>query len=119
MKALSGKKQRSSKSLAVSESFRRFVLDQLLELGDVTARSMFGGVGLYSRGVFFAILARDVLYFKVDDSTRAEYVRHGMNPFKPYPSRPTTMQYYEVPLSVLESPADLVGWARKAIKVAC
>ena len=118
MKASGGKGQRSPRSLAVSESFKRFVLDQLEELGDVTPRAMFGGVGLYQHGVFFGIIARDVLYLKVSDSTRAEYVRHGMKPFKPYASRPTTMQYYEVPLAVLESPADLARWARKSIEVA-
>jgi DNA transformation protein len=118
MKASHRERKRSPKSLAVSESFRRFVLDQLEELGDVTSRSMFGGVGLYRRGVFFGIIARDVLYLKVNDSTRAEYVRRGMAPFKPYASRPTTMQYCEVPLSVLENPADLARWARKAIQIA-
>jgi DNA transformation protein len=118
MKASRRERTRSPKSLAVSESFRRFVLDQFAELGDVTSRSMFGGVGLYRRGVFFGIIARDALYLKVNDSTRAEYIHHGMQPFKPYASRPTTMQYYEVPLSVLESPADLANWARKAIQVA-
>jgi TfoX/Sxy family transcriptional regulator of competence genes len=42
-------------------------------------------------------------------------VRAGMKPFKPYRDRPGTMQYYAVPLEVLESPLDLAAWARKAI----
>ena len=112
------KRHRVRGSLAVSESFKAFVLDQLENLGDVTARAMFGGVGLYRRGVFFGIIARDALYLKVDASTRAEYIRHRMKPFKPYPSRPTTMQYYEVPVSVLESPVELARWARRAIETA-
>ena len=28
------------------------------------------------------------------------------------------MQYYAVPVDVLESPADLIAWARKAIAAA-
>lgn len=104
--------------LAVSESFRRFVLDQLEELGDVTPRSMFGGVGLYHRGIFFGIVAGDVLYLKVDDSTRRDYELAGMSAFKPYPNRSGTMQYYAVPLDVLESAAELARWARKAVAVA-
>jgi DNA transformation protein len=104
--------------LKVSESFKAFVLDQLEEVGDVTPRSMFGGVGLYHRGVFFGILARDTLYLKVDDRNRADYQDAGMKAFKPYPGRGGTMRYYSVPLDVLESPIDLAEWVRKAIAAA-
>jgi DNA transformation protein and related proteins len=104
--------------LAVTAAFRQFVLDQLEEVDDVTARWMFGGVGLYCSGVFFGIIAGDVLYLKVDDTTRPDYERAGMGPFNPYPGRGGTMQYYAVPLAVLESGADLVQWARRAVKVA-
>ena len=38
---------------------------------------MFGGVGIYDRDVFFALIADDTLYFKVDDSTRPEFVARG------------------------------------------
>src|SRR5512132_3601707 len=106
------------RSLTVSAAFKSFVLDQLEELGDVTPRSMFGGVGLYHRGVFFGILARDTLYLKVGDSNRVDYKRARMKAFRPYPNRSGTMKYYAVPLDVLESPTDLAVWARKAIAVA-
>ena len=104
--------------MKVSRAFRSFVLDQLEELGDVTPRSMFGGVGLYHRGIFFGIIAADVLYLKVDATNRPDYERAGMHPFKPYPNRPGTMQYYAVPLEVLESGFELATWARKAIAAA-
>ncbi len=105
-------------SLRVTPGFRSFVLDQLEDLGDVTARSMFGGVGLYRQGVFFGILARDRLYLKVGDANRSDYEHAGMKPFRPYPNRRGTMRYYEVPLTILESPIDLTAWALKAIAVA-
>jgi len=104
--------------LRVTHSFKRFVLDQLEELGDVVPRAMFGGVGLYHRDVFFGIVAGDVLYLKVDDTTRGDYERAGMGPFRPYPDRAGTMQYYAVPLDVLESAGELAQWARRAIDVA-
>ena len=106
------------RSLAVSDGFRSFVLDQLSELDDVVPRSMFGGVGLYSSGRFFGILARDRLYLKVDDQNRAAYEEAGEKPFKPYPGRPGSMNYYAVPLAVLESPNELVAWAREACNAA-
>jgi DNA transformation protein len=104
--------------LKVSSAFRSFVLDQLEELGDVSPRPMFGGVGLYRAGLFFGIIAGDVLYLKVDASNRPDYERAGMKPFKPYKDRAGTMQYYAVPVDVLESAFELAAWARKAVAVA-
>jgi TfoX/Sxy family transcriptional regulator of competence genes len=105
-------------SLKVSAPFKAFVLDQFGELGDVVPRSMFGGVGLYWRGVFFGIIARDTLYLKVGDENRRDYDRAGMKPFRPYAHRAGTMQYFSVPVSVLESGSELAAWARKSIAVA-
>lgn len=109
---------RRMNSLKVSATFRQFVLDQFEDLGDVTPRAMFGGVGLYHRGVFFGIIAGDVLYLKVDDTTRPDYVRAGMGPFMPYPGRGGPMQYYAVPVDVLESAEELARWAKRAIRLA-
>ena len=111
---------RSTRSLKVSDAFKAFVLDQLAELGDVTPKSMFGGVGFYCNGVFFAIAARDRLYFKVDASSQPRYVAARTKPFRPFPDRPGrgSMRYYEVPLNVLESPGELVEWARRAVAAA-
>ena len=104
--------------LTVSPAFRAYVLDQFEELGDVEPRGMFGGVGLYRNGVFFGIIAADVLYLKVDDRTRPAYEAAGSPPFMPFPGRATSMHYYAVPVSVLENPTDLSQWARRAIEVA-
>lgn len=102
----------------VSDGFKAFVVDQLEEL-DVTPRSMFGGVGLYARGVMFGLLSRDMLYLKVDDLTRPSYEAAGMGPFRPYPdSDAMTFSYYGVPVDVLESAPELVIWARQALAVA-
>ena len=112
------RKSSSLRSLKVTDSFKTFVLEQLADLEDLTARAMFGAVGLYAHGVFFGIIARDRLYLKVDDVNRLDYERMGSRPFKPYPDRSGTMLYYEVPVSVLESALELSAWARKAIAVA-
>jgi DNA transformation protein len=109
---------RKLRSLRVSDAFKTFVLDQLESFGEVTPRAMFGGVGLYHDSTFFGILARDILYLKVDDENRPEYEEAGMEPFRPYPNRTTTMHYYAVPVDVLESPRDLARWARRAFEAA-
>jgi len=104
--------------LKVSDGFRAFVLDQFEELGGVVPRPMFGGIGLYYDGVFFGIVAGDVLYLKVDERTRGDYISEGMRPFRPYEHRSGTMQYYAVPPAILESPLELASWAKRAIQVA-
>jgi DNA transformation protein len=108
----------SMRSLASSSGFETFVVDQLSELGEVTPRKMFGGVGLYYDALFFGIIARDELYLKVDDLTRGSFEAAGSTPFRPYGDRAGTMQYYGVPLGVLESAPELVRWARQALAAA-
>ena len=99
-------------------AFTAFVVDQLEGVGDLLPRPMFGGVRLYCDGVFFGIIARDTLYLKVNADNRPDYERAGMTPFKPYPDRRMTMQYYAVPVGVLETAPELVAWARKAVAAA-
>jgi DNA transformation protein and related proteins len=70
---------KNTRSLRSSASFERFVLDQLADLGRVTSRKMFGGIGLYCDDVFFGIVSRDALFLKVDDRTRADYEAAGMS----------------------------------------
>lgn len=100
------------------QTFLDFLLDQLGDLPEVRAQRMFGGFGLYSGDLFFAIVLRDVAYFKVDDESRSHYERAGMKPFKPPGDRPTTLQYFEVPAAVLEDAEELCRWARGAIDTA-
>jgi DNA transformation protein and related proteins len=103
------------RSLKVSDGFRDFVLDQLSDVPRLLARPMFGGIGLYSGDVFFGILAADQLYLKADYSTRGECARLGGEPFKPFVDRPMSMNYYGLPLAVVEDRDALARWAERAI----
>lgn len=105
--------------MAVSADFRDFVLEQLAGAGRITPRAMFGGVGLYLDGVFFALIDDDTLYFKTDDAHRARYEKAGSRPFCPYPDRPDqSMGYWQVPADVLEDAEELAAWARDAMAAA-
>ena len=104
--------------MRVTDGFRSFVLDQLAGVASIRARAMFGGVGLYAKDVFFGILAADTLYLKVDDSNRGQYELEGMRAFQPYPDKPMTMSYYQVPARVLEHGDELAAWARASVRVA-
>ena len=114
----SGAPRGKFRSLTVSGGFKEYVLAQLAELGEVTARAMFGGVGLYRGDLFFGIVAADVLYLKVDDENRHEYEAAGMSPFAPFEGRGGSRHYFQVPVGVLESATDLVRWARRSVDAA-
>ncbi|TGE32178.1 TfoX/Sxy family protein [Desulfosporosinus sp. Sb-LF] len=101
--------------MAVGESYKEYVVDQLAKLGFVTVKKMFGGAGIYYDGLIFGLLADDVLYFKVDDSNKSDYERAGMEPFQPFDHKPMVMPYYEVPVDILEHRELLADWARKAL----
>ena len=103
----------------MSASFHTFIVDQLSRVVPrLRARGMFGGVGIYAGQLFFALIADDTLYFKVDDSNRPEFERLGMRPFQPYGEGGEVMQYYQVPAELLDDPEALRPWAEKAIAVA-
>lgn len=104
--------------MAITDEFLLYVLEQLGALGAVAARRMFGAVGLYCDGVFFGLIAGDVLYFKVGDSNRGDYAARGMSRFRPYRDRPhLSMNYYEVPADVLEEPEECALWARRSLNI--
>jgi DNA transformation protein len=104
--------------MPVSENYLAYILEQLQGAGPVTAKKMFGGVGLYIDMVFFGLIADDVLYLKVDDSNRADYEAEGMKPFKPFGKKSYTMQYYEVPIDVMDDRDKLKQWAGKSLDIA-
>ena len=103
--------------MPLSDEFLTYVLDQLSPWGDVTARKMFGGAGLYRNGKMFGLVADDVAYLKVDDSNREDFEGAGSSPFKPYPDKPATMSYFEVPPEVLEKPEELIRWAERSLAI--
>ena len=105
--------------MAVRSSFQILVLDQLSRaIPGIRSRSMFGGVGIYAGDVFFALIADDTLYFKVDESTRPEFEARGMGPFRPFGDEGGTMKYYQLPEDVLEDPEELRSWAERAVTIA-
>jgi TfoX/Sxy family transcriptional regulator of competence genes len=94
--------------MAYNQEYLDYVLDTLhAAVPALNHRPMFGGVGIYSHSVFFALIASDTLYFHVDDDNRADYEALEMGSFG--------KNYREVPAKVLEDPDLLRQWAEKAI----
>jgi DNA transformation protein len=104
--------------MAVSASFRAYLLEQLGQIRPVTTRPMFGGMTFFAEGRAFALVAEETLYFKVDDTNRPDFVAAGMGPFLPFGDPDKPMQYYQLPEEVLEDTEELAVWMAKAIAVA-
>jgi DNA transformation protein len=105
--------------MPVQAGYLDYVLEQLGELGAVSSRRMFGGVGLYSGELFFGLIDDYTLYFKTDESNAAEYMKRGMPRFMPPANRPVSpMGYHQVPADIIEDAEELTAWARKAVAVA-
>ena len=106
--------------MPVSADYLTYVVDQLVPFAWVRPQRMFGGFGLYADETFFALIAGDTLYFKVDDSNRPDYVARKCEPFRPRARDPDaySMSYFAVPPEVIEDGDELKLWARKALLAA-
>ena len=106
--------------MAVSASYREFLLDLMEPVGPVTIKRMFGGGGVFSDGLMFALIADDTLYFKVDAATQPRFETEGMAPFS-YETKSGqrgVMSYWMCPDRLFDEPEELHEWAREAIAVA-
>jgi DNA transformation protein len=105
--------------MAVSESYTNYILDQLSEFeGDILAKKMFGGIGIFCDAMMFAMITRDeVFMLKTDQSNVDDFKNAGMQPFV-YKGKIGTMPYYTVPENIVEQPSELKIWAEKSFAIA-
>jgi DNA transformation protein len=105
--------------MAVQPGYLEYVLEQLASLPALRSNRMFGGIGLYSDGIFFGLIDDDTLFFKTNDTNIAPYRERNMPRFMPFPDRPdAVLGYHQVPADVIEDAETLVTWARSAVAVA-
>ena len=104
--------------MAVSAQFNAFVLDLLGGVRPVTARRMFGGVGYYADGLFFAIADDETLYFKVDAASRSYYEAEDLPAFAPMGPGTKSMNYYSVPARLYDDTEELTVWLQRALSAA-
>jgi DNA transformation protein len=103
--------------MAVSTDYRDFVLEQLAPLGHITSRRMFGGVGVYANGLFFALIDDDTLYLKGDDALKPAFEAAGSHAFDPF-GEGKPMAYWSAPAEALDDQEFLLEWSRKSLEVA-
>ena len=102
------------------QSFHDHVVGDLLaHLPDTSSRAMFGGWGIYENGVIFGIIFDGGLYFKVDDTNRADFERLGSEPFVYAQGnpKPITLSYWRVPEEIMEEKVKLRQWVERSVRV--
>lgn len=96
-----------------------FVRETLEPFGEVHARRMFGGYGLYHQGLMFALIADDALYLKTDEQSVHWFRDRGLTAFEYLKQgKPTRMSYYSAPEEMFDDPDEAVRWATRAFQSA-
>ena len=95
--------------------FVDYVEELMAGCAKVSARSMFGGYGLYRDGLMFALIVEDELFFKTDAENLARFEQAGSHPFV-YQKRNRMVQlsYWSAPPASLDSPAEMHDWCQSA-----
>lgn len=96
------------------KTYAEEVMQRLNALPELRTEEMFGGYAIYSRKVFFAIVYKNRLYFRVNPVTRKDFETYGSSAFQPS-DRVRLTTYFEVPEPIAANDNELLEWARKAI----
>jgi DNA transformation protein len=87
--------------------------------GTVSVRRMFGGAGIFARGLMIGIISDNEIYLKADEQTAPSFEAEGMKPFT-YGAkrRRVVMSYWQMPVRLFDDSDDLAKWARAAFGAA-
>ena len=99
--------------------FVNYIMELIEPFEDITIRSMFGGYGIFKNEIMFALVANDILYFKVDEFNKFEFERQNLEPFEyRKKGKPMPMSYYRAPEEVFDNSDDMLRWAQVAFDAA-
>ncbi len=104
--------------MSVSQDYLARIIERLARVVPVSYRRIFHGYGVYHRGVQFAIIVNDQLYFRADELSCQLYERKGMKAFQPGSIGRAESSFYQLPDEVLDAPEELVYWMRTAVEAA-
>lgn len=109
--------------MAADPSFVAYCCELLSGVGSCQARRMFGGAGISTGGLTFALLADlghgEKLWLKGGGEANAVFEAAACEPFVyQAKGRPMKMNYYSAPEEAMESPQLMAPWARLALDCA-
>jgi len=100
--------------------FVDYLKDVFTEFGEVSAKRMFGGHGLYFEDAMFGLIADDMLYLKVDDQNIERFTQEDLPAFEydKGQGKVVKMSFYLAPESIYDDPSDAADWARQSWEAA-
>jgi DNA transformation protein and related proteins len=105
--------------MLTKDTLARHVTEQLAFLGRISARSIFGAIGIFIEDRLLGIVMNEALYLHTGHTNRDDYLSRGMPQFKPYPNAfDLTTDHHRVPPDVLADDAQLQQWGERALKAA-
>jgi DNA transformation protein len=106
--------------MVASEGFAEFLREQLVPLGRITMRPMFGKTGVFCDGFMLGMVRDNTLYFRVDDGNREAFKEAGSFPPLNYEKKNATidLSFWRAPERLFDEPEELITWARLALAAA-
>ena len=89
-------------------------------LGSVTIKRMFGGKGVYHKGLIVAVEVRDEMLLKADAISAPEFEAAGARRwfYEGKKGKPINMPYWSVPEDAFDDPDIMARWVRLAYEAA-
>ena len=103
--------------MAIDEGLAEWVAEACAPLGSISRKRLLGGAALYCKGLAFAILARDALWFKADAATDAAWDAIGAERFSVTreSGKTQSINYRRAPEDVYDDADAMREWAGLAI----
>jgi DNA transformation protein len=101
-----------------------FIRELFTQFGPVTVKHLFGGSGISSDGLTFALVFDGAIFLKVDDDSIPDFEREGSRPFVYTRAKSkgrvgrASMSYWRLPERLYDDPDELAEWARRAFAIA-
>lgn len=97
------------------QEFVSYIVELMQPLGPVSARRMFGGYGIFLKGLMFGLVADSVLFLKADEGTAQKFTSRGLEAFTyDKKGKAFRMSYYQAPEEALEDGDEMKSWADRA-----
>jgi DNA transformation protein len=89
------------------------------QFGPIQPRRMFGGYGLFHKGLMFGLVADDVLYLKADDTASTYFIERKLDQFQYEKNgQAIKMSYFMAPEEIFDDPEEAKGWAARSYEAA-
>ncbi|WP_409562602.1 TfoX/Sxy family protein [Hyphomicrobium sp. MC8b] len=105
---------------SANDDLLQILKDALEREGFVRGGHMFGGVGVYFDGTFFAIITGGTIYLKTSEGMRARFEAERSQPFsyQTKSGRTQLTSYWRLPERLLDDVDELRDWAHASIDAA-